>query len=463
MTSTGYRGTLRPRTDSANCIGAGRITDADLDAGAEPVDIRASSRAAPLRFGDRDVSPVEVIRGRPAVRNGHAAARAPLPKPRRALRPGGGRHHRRAGRQVVLGILRRRKLVDAGPQSRLLRRPGAPWRRPTRPCPASPGAAARRCRTTLTTLCCKHSALGVDEASRVAYLQAHLSRLPGWAAHIQWCAGREVGVDLPGYLAMRLSYEGALLPEDHLRAEPEPPSAQIPSARERAAHLARVWNVKEVADDALAAAARVLTAIPVAAREMLWQNAFEAHYRDQLLAELAAAPQRPPVRAVPDTQLVSCIDTRSEGLRRHLESHRRLPDLGFAGFFAVAIRFTDLLGGNSSDLCPVLIEPSHDIARDACPRARARPSGPRGGWCGGTHRCRSRRSTPPKTLSRRRSRSRRRPAGWPRRWRRSRRWRQRSAARCAAAARPGGPARADRAKRRRDCRWTERVLFARSR
>ena len=35
--------------------------------------------------------------------------------------------------------------------------------------------------------------------------------MPGWAAHIQWCSGRGAGIDLLGYLAMRLTYETVLL------------------------------------------------------------------------------------------------------------------------------------------------------------------------------------------------------------------------------------------------------------
>ena len=216
------------------------------------------------------------------------------------------------------------------------------------------------------------SALGVDEDARTGYLQAHLTRMPGWAAHVHWCTGRDRGIDLIDYLAMRLTYEAVLLA--HHRGgttaadTPQPPAA--PSARERAARLVQVWGLAGVSDTEIAAAARVLTAMPVTAREMLWQNAYEAHYREDLLSSLEAgnAPGRPdPVH----THLVSCIDTRSEGLRRHLESIGGYETLGFAGFFAVAIRFTGLLGGAPSDLCPVLIAPNHDIAETPAPEADA--------------------------------------------------------------------------------------------
>ena len=206
------------------------------------------------------------------------------------------------------------------------------------------------------------SSLGVADDERIGYLQASLTRMPGWAAHVQWCSGRGQGIDTLEYLAVRLTYEAALLARHGERTDGAgiAESAPMPSARERARHLIEAWGLTAVDEHDVAAAARVLAVLPVTAREMLWQNAFEAHYRDELLDRLActegsAAPQ------TVHTQMVCCIDTRSEGLRRHLESAGGYQTLGFAGFFAVAIRFTDLLGGAPSDLCPVLISPNHEV------------------------------------------------------------------------------------------------------
>ncbi len=218
------------------------------------------------------------------------------------------------------------------------------------------------------------SRLGVADDNRMGYLQAHLTRMPGWAAHVRWQAGRDSGgpdseIDVLDYLAMRLTYEAVLL--ELMPADAQFPRADqaavIPSARHRAAHLAGVLGLIPVSDAEITTTARVLTALPVTSREVLWQSAFEAHYRDSLLSQLS---DRAPRRAAPvHTQLVSCIDTRSEGLRRHLESLGGYETLGFAGFFAVAIRYTGALGGRPSDLCPVLISPNHDITERPAPRA----------------------------------------------------------------------------------------------
>ena len=99
---------------------------------------------------------------------------------------------------------------------------------------------------------------------------------------------------------------------------------------------------------------------------MLWQQAYEAHYRDELLRSLATSTPTQTDQP-PHTQLVCCIDTRSEGLRRHVESLGGYETFGFAGFFAVSIRFTGLLGGAPDDLCPVLIRPEHEVHESPAP------------------------------------------------------------------------------------------------
>ncbi len=213
--------------------------------------------------------------------------------------------------------------------------------------------------------------LRISEHERITYLQAHLTRLPGFAAHIRWCAGNTTGVDLLDYLAMRLTYEAVLLRSRNVAVQVTDPAdsrlRQV-SARERAEALARSWGLDSVDDDDLVAAARVLSALPVSARPLVWQQAYEAHYRNALLRGLDhTAP--PDLGKRPRTQLVCCIDTRSEGLRRHIEALDGYETFGFAGFFALAIRFTDLLDGAPNDLCPVLIKPDHNVREMPAPRA----------------------------------------------------------------------------------------------
>ena len=203
--------------------------------------------------------------------------------------------------------------------------------------------------------------LGIGQSSRRHYLEAHLSAVPGWAAHILWQSEHGGGIDLVELLAMRLAYEAALLAEHPLSAASageDSLSAPTPTSEERAAKALAELGLEPAVG--LAAAARLLERVPVAARSTVWLDAYEAHYRDPLLERLAEpAPTLPADRA--PAQVVFCIDVRSEGIRRHLEAGGPYETFGFAGFFAVAIRFRTLAGGRSTAQCPVLLQPRNEI------------------------------------------------------------------------------------------------------
>jgi uncharacterized protein YbcC (UPF0753/DUF2309 family) len=215
--------------------------------------------------------------------------------------------------------------------------------------------------------------IGIAEGQRRGYLRAHLARLPGWAAHVRWRGEHGEGIDLTAYLAMRVSYEAALLAE-----YPDPHPAELPVQQEPPNAAARAARLLSGAPPAqVSEAAAELERLAVAERPLIWLDAYESHYRDALLAGLDRPARE--LGARPQAQLVCCIDARSEGLRRHLEELGAYDTLGFAGFFAVAIRFRDLAGGAPSALCPVLLEPRNEIrelpAPDATLQAARRVAG----------------------------------------------------------------------------------------
>lgn len=55
---------------------------------------------------------------------------------------------------------------------------------------------------------------------------------------------------------------------------------------------------------------------------------------------------------VPDAQLVFCIDTRSELIRRHIENKGHYETFGYAGFFGIAMDYEDLKEGLTRKSCP---------------------------------------------------------------------------------------------------------------
>ena len=69
----------------------------------------------------------------------------------------------------------------------------------------------------------------------------------------------------------------------------------------------------------------------------------------------------------PFVQAMFCIDTRSERIRRHLESVGDYQTYGIAGFFGVPFSFMELGKGSENHLCPILLTPKNlvlEISRD---------------------------------------------------------------------------------------------------
>lgn len=186
------------------------------------------------------------------------------------------------------------------------------------------------------------AALGVDPAARAGELRGQLARLPGWAGYARWCdewaepddpAPRLGLLDL---LAIRLSIDaltGPLaVPFGTEPAEPDDPAPPSPAA----------------------GAAIALTAL-------------EGGFRRRLLGRLDHPADGPtgPMAA----QAVFCIDPRSEGLRRHLESLGPYETLGFAGFFAVPLRFRAIGSTEAYPSAPVLLQPTTEVGEVAVPGA----------------------------------------------------------------------------------------------
>lgn len=91
---------------------------------------------------------------------------------------------------------------------------------------------------------------------------------------------------------------------------------------------------------------------------MMWLVAMEARATEQLFDGLSLL-QPPPREKRPFAKALFCIDTRSERIRRHLESIGDYTTYGIAGFFGVPVSFMELGKGSESHLCPVLLTPKN--------------------------------------------------------------------------------------------------------
>ncbi len=186
-----------------------------------------------------------------------------------------------------------------------------------------------------------------------AALEFHLAALPGWTGLIKrraadggaWQSTHPI--TLSGYLAVRLALVDLF---DAPLAPPEERSGAGVGT-----------DVDTDANDELDADAND-EPVPLAE---VWLTAWEATYRSELVDSVSAAGEslsgtRDDAR--PEAQLVFCIDTRSEIIRRHIEAAGEYETHGYAGFFGVPMRYAGYDSDVTVDACPPIVDPRHRIA-----------------------------------------------------------------------------------------------------
>jgi hypothetical protein len=133
--------------------------------------------------------------------------------------------------------------------------------------------------------------------------------------------------------------------------------ARAASLRELADEVGRP-DVLDAIDDATLL--RLLDTLAAFERHegMFWLEAMEATAVRSLLQGIRVSPSIN-IEKRPFAQALFCIDTRSERLRRHLESVGDYQTFGIAGFFGVPVSFMELGKGSETHLCPVLLTPKN--------------------------------------------------------------------------------------------------------
>ncbi|SEQ87272.1 DUF2309 domain-containing protein [Natrinema salaciae] len=178
------------------------------------------------------------------------------------------------------------------------------------------------------------------EGRWVDVLEHHLAALPGWSGLVKQRADDDTDpwqaaypITLEGYLAVRLTLA------DLLDAPIDPDDASED-------------GTPDAGDD---------DDVPL---PQIWLTAWEKSYRDRLLEGIDGSVTDPSDASDDDrsaAQLVFCIDTRSEVIRRHIEAQGPYETHGYAGFFGVPIRYRGYDSHAEADACPPIVDPEHRI------------------------------------------------------------------------------------------------------
>jgi uncharacterized protein YbcC (UPF0753/DUF2309 family) len=101
-------------------------------------------------------------------------------------------------------------------------------------------------------------------------------------------------------------------------------------------------------------------------RGQVWLLAYEHHYRQQILAALAANHGRAhALPGKPEAQFVLCMDDREEGTRRHLEEvNPAFETFGAAGFFGLPMLWQGLDDEAPTALCPIVVRPENALREE---------------------------------------------------------------------------------------------------
>ncbi|WP_291993459.1 putative inorganic carbon transporter subunit DabA [Candidatus Accumulibacter sp. ACC003] len=126
-------------------------------------------------------------------------------------------------------------------------------------------------------------------------------------------------------------------------------------------------ELREIGAVGAAALLRCAASLTPEQRGQLWLLAYEGHYRQQILAALAANHRRRSATSRPPAaQFVFCMDDREEGSRRHLEEvNPAFETFGAAGFFGVPMLWQGIDDEAPSALCPIVVRPTNALREQA--------------------------------------------------------------------------------------------------
>lgn len=173
-----------------------------------------------------------------------------------------------------------------------------------------------------------------SEEDQLKIFKYHLASLPGWSGYIKYrnenntLWQQKYKITLEDYLAARL------WTAKHINAEILPKTIE---------------HKYEDAQDNL---------------PYIWLKAWEKSWQNEMInglqAQINDANSQSEV-GVADAQMVFCIDTRSELIRRNVESKGDYETFGYAGFFGIAMDYKNLDDGLTRKSCPPIVPSAYNV------------------------------------------------------------------------------------------------------
>jgi len=177
---------------------------------------------------------------------------------------------------------------------------------------------------------------GYDEDEWMDIFEHHLAALPGWVGLIKQRAAANNNPWQEKYPITLVDYLGVrLILAKHMGVEILPETDGTEPPREADYRLQEIW----------------LTA---------WERSYQGDLLEDINKGLATSNTEMDADRA-DAQLVFCIDTRSEIIRRHLEATGDYETHGYAGFFGVPIEYKGHKSKVQTDSCPVMVDPKHHV------------------------------------------------------------------------------------------------------
>jgi uncharacterized protein YbcC (UPF0753/DUF2309 family) len=237
--------------------------------------------------------------------------------------------------------------------------------------------------------------MGIEEHDWQDYIKATLATLPGWSGYIKWRINKPdyryntlAPASLTEFVAVRLVAELFYL-IDYKKAYNEKQiffeglEQQLRVEREKLyLEQRKAEDKKDLVDINLILAkynAKFnITRQSILPQEQLgllsayqyylsnepkvWLEAEEYAYQRELVSKVNSVDYNKIAESKKaDAQMIFCIDVRSEAIRRAIEAQGNYDTLGFAGFFALPIKYQGVHDHDATDSCPVLLRPKYLI------------------------------------------------------------------------------------------------------